>query len=137
MMSITTLYAGILGLMYLVLTLRIVRMRRTERALIGPGESDGMLRSIRAHGNFAEYVPLGLILIGLLEAQKGAPLLLHALGFLLLAGRISHAYSLLRHEPKTLGAQKLSVKFRVLGMVCTFTVFTVASLALLYSALLA
>jgi uncharacterized membrane protein YecN with MAPEG domain len=52
-----------------------------------------MQRVMRGHANFAEYVPLVLVLMALLE-QSGRPAaLLHALGLALLAARLSHGYT--------------------------------------------
>ena len=53
-----------------------------------------MLRVIRGHANFAEYVPLALIMLGVLELSGASPYLLHGLGVALLAGRLLHGYAL-------------------------------------------
>jgi len=67
-----------------------------------------MLRSIRAHSNLAEYVPLNLFALYLLESQ-GAPLLLsHVLGFSTLLGRLLHAYGITQNNE--------NFKFRVTGI---------------------
>lgn len=50
-----------------------------------------MLSAIRAHGNFAEYVPLTLLLMALCELAGVGALWLHLGGGLLLVGRILHA----------------------------------------------
>ena len=47
-----------------------------------------MLRRIRGHANFAEYTPLALVLITLLELAGEPRWELHALGASLLAGRL-------------------------------------------------
>ncbi len=53
-----------------------------------------MLRRIRGHANFAEYVPLILVLMGLLELSNSPKWVLHVLGTMLLAGRLLHGYAL-------------------------------------------
>lgn len=44
----------------------------------------------RVQGNCAEYAPIGLLLLALTEAQGAPSLAVHALGLMLLAGRILH-----------------------------------------------
>lgn len=122
-MSITPLYASLLSLLFVVLSVRVIRVRRSRRIAIGDAGDSAMLRAIRVHSNFAEYVPLGLILIYLVETQLGWPLLVHALGAGLLVARLSHAYGISR-EPE-------DFRFRVFGMATTFAVLLVSALCLL------
>jgi hypothetical protein len=57
-----------------------------------------MARRIRAHGNFAEYVPLALLMVAGLEFDGASPMLVHALGASLLTGRLLHGYALAFRE---------------------------------------
>ena len=91
MMHITLIYAGLLGLLFLLLSFWVVKRRAQFRVMIGEGEAPEMLAAIRAHGNFAEYVPLTLLLMALCELAGVGALWLHLGGGLLLAGRILHA----------------------------------------------
>ena len=58
------LYAGLLGLIYVPLGIRIALMRKKFRVGIGDGGNPDLARAIRVHGNFMEYVPLALVLLG-------------------------------------------------------------------------
>lgn len=91
MMHITLIYAGLLGLLFLLLSFWVVKRRAQFRVMIGEGEALEMLAAIRAHGNFAEYVPLTLLLMALCELAGVGSLWLHLGGVLLLVGRILHA----------------------------------------------
>lgn len=91
MMHITLIYAGLLGLLFLLLSFWVVKRRAQFRVMIGEGEAPEMLAAIRAHGNFAEYVPLTLLLMALCELVEVGSLWLHLGGVLLLVGRILHA----------------------------------------------
>lgn len=94
MLPITTLYAGLLGLWFLVLGFRVSLNRSAERSL-GDGGDPRMLRIIRAHANFAEFVPMMLLMLGLLEYGGTLPAwLLHALGLCLLLARLAHGLSM-------------------------------------------
>ncbi|MGH8456242.1 MAG: MAPEG family protein [Stenotrophobium sp.] len=92
-MIVTPLYTGLLALWFFVLSYRVVQLRG-HGASLGDGGDPVMLRRIRAHGNFSEYVPLILLMIGMLELSHYPAYLLHALGITLLVARILHGVSL-------------------------------------------
>jgi uncharacterized membrane protein YecN with MAPEG domain len=124
-MRILILYAPILALIFVLLSARTIRMRRTLRIGIGDGGEERMLRAMRVHSNFAEYVPLGLVLLFLVESQGAPAPLVHALCLCLLAGRLSHAFGVSR--------PKEDYRFRVFGMSMTFATIVTASGYLLYA----
>jgi len=91
---VTTFYASLLGLLLIFLSARVSANRRRAKVSIGLGEDVGLERANRAQGNFIEYVPIGLILLLLLEQEVTQMWLLHTLGAALLAGRLMHAWGL-------------------------------------------
>lgn len=93
-MRVTLLYGGLLAIWFLVLSIRVVMGRAGPgKPGLGDGGDPLMLRRIRGHANFAEYVPLILVLIGMLE-QSGLPAWqVHAMGATLLLGRLLHGYA--------------------------------------------
>ncbi len=116
---VTTLYAGILGIIYIALSCFVIRGRLQNKINIGDSGNDEMLKRIRLHGNFIEYVPLALILIFLAEQEGVSEKLIHALGFALVMGRIMHPLGLYN---------KIGVSFmRSGGMILTFLVILVAA----------
>lgn len=121
---VTGLYAALLALLFVYLSLRIPPLRYKHKAGIGDGGADELARAVRVHGNFAEYTPLALILIGLGEANGGHAYILHGLGALFLASRVGHAIALTRSR----GASKL----RFISMVSTFAVLIIGAGALLW-----
>lgn len=128
-LPVTALYAALLGLVYAGLTLLVVRGRFGTGVMLGNGEDRGLYRAVRAHGNFAEFVPIILILIGLGEGLKLSAFLLHLLGAGLLVARILHAIGISR-EPDLRPA-------RGSGAILTLAVLIIASLAVLGRALTA
>ena len=82
-----------------------------------------MLRAMRVHANFAEYVPLALVLMLLVEAAGGAGWLVHVLGVALLLGRAAHAWGV--------SQVREDFRFRVFGMAMTFGVLLVSAIWLL------
>jgi len=91
---ITTLYAGILGLISIALAAKAGALRGRTKISIGDGGNQELLLAIRRHGNFTEYVPLSLILIALLEMNGVQALAVHALGATLVVSRVAHAVGL-------------------------------------------
>jgi hypothetical protein len=122
-MPITALYAGLLAFLFVALAAQVIVFRRGERISLGDGGNDTLLKRIRAHGNFAEYAPFALVLIGLAESAKADPRLLHGLGIALVAGRIAHAVGV-SQSPQIM-------RLRVGGMIATLTVIMIAAITCL------
>ena len=94
--NITGLYAGICALLLVAFAVRVTLTRGKQKVLLGDGGKDVMLRAIRLHGNAAEYVPLTLILMLLLEMHGSAHWFLHAAGITLVVARLFHAHGLMQ-----------------------------------------
>jgi len=124
-MKIIPLYAAILAILFVALSVRTLLLRRSLKIGIGDAGNARMLRAMRVHSNFAEYVPLCLILLCLAELQGARPVLVHCLGICLLLGRLSHAYGVSQANE--------NYNFRVAGMAMTFTVLLSSSAYLLFA----
>ena len=111
-MAITALYAALLAPLFIALSARVIGQRRAARVPIGAGTDDTLLRRMRVHANFTEYVPFALILLALAESLNANTLVLHAIGATLVAARHIHAY----------GVSQPSENFtlRITGMIGTF-----------------
>lgn len=92
-MVLTSLYAGLLTLWFIALGAWVILGRRAGPRF-GDGGDPRMLRLIRCHANFAEYVPLIVVMMALLELGHTSVYLLHALGITLLVAWLLHGYSL-------------------------------------------
>lgn len=126
-LTVTALYAGSLALWFLVLSYRVVGRRRAGISL-GDGGDPGMLRIVRGHANFAEYVPLALVMLGILELSGTSLIVLHGLGLALLAGRLLHGYALSFTQQFTFG--------RFWGTLLTYGVLVIEALLCLHLAVL-
>ncbi len=122
-MLITPAYAAIFAFIFVALSVRTLLLRRQLRVAIGHGNEPKLERAARAHANFAEYVPISLLLIYFLEIHTGSGLSIHLFCIVLLLGRIVHAY----------GVSQVSenYRYRVTGMSLTFTVIISASIGIL------
>jgi uncharacterized protein len=125
-MVVTPLYAGVLALFFLVLSLRVIQYRQRGIPL-GDGGDPKMLRLIRGHANFAEYVPLILLMMGFLEVGHTSIYVLHALGIALIVSRFLHGYALSFTDRFRFG--------RVWGAGLTFTVLGICAVLCLMQAL--
>ncbi|MEX0899398.1 MAG: MAPEG family protein [Gammaproteobacteria bacterium] len=113
-LTITPLYAAILALLFVGLTLRVVRLRWKFRIGIGTGEERVLAKAVRAHGNAAETIPLALVLMLLVELGPVQAATLHWAGAALVVGRCAHAFGLSRHAGTSAG--------RMVGMFLTLAV---------------
>lgn len=102
LLPVTSTIAALLAILMLPLTIQ-VSMRR---ALIGKRSGDiatavfgdvgdvKLRSSIRAFGNFIEYVPMCLLLLALMELQNAPSQLLWWVGGCFVGGRVIHAVSM-------------------------------------------
>jgi len=127
-MIVTPLYAGLLALWFLVLSARVARNRGKRQVSLGDGGDTMLQRMIRAQGNFAEYVPMVLVLLVILELSHFSTYVLHGLGITLVVGRLLHGYAL--------GFSKQFMFGRVFGTVLTFATLLIAGLLCIYQGVL-
>lgn len=121
MLLITSIIAAVLTIIFVKLSFAVIGLRKKNMVGLGSGGHEDLERAIRAQGNFAEYVPFGVILIACLELN-GAPWWLVLLpGITLIVGRLIHA--------KGINVPPPDFSKRVLGM--KFTFVTLISLAVL------
>ncbi|MDH3196347.1 MAG: MAPEG family protein [Hyphomicrobiales bacterium] len=125
----TALIAGLLGLFFIRLAMKVIAARRAAKVSIGDSDDRALLRASRVHANFAEYVPLTLILMALAE-NIGAPwFVILLLGVMLIAGRLLHAHGL--------GQEPDNFRARVRGMQLTIFALAGASAVALIMAFMA
>jgi len=120
-MVVTSIYAGLLALVFLALSIRVIQGRSSAGVSLGDGGDGSLNRRIRAHANFAEYVPLCLGLIALLESGGAPTWLLHSLGAGLFIGRVGHGYALAFAEHFPPG--------RMVGTLLTFLVLLIGGVS--------
>ncbi|MGB8818172.1 MAG: MAPEG family protein [Rhizobiaceae bacterium] len=93
-LSITTLYALPLIVLFFPLWISVSSVRAKLNCAIGDNGDKNLLLVIRRHGNFIEWAPFVLVLMVLAEAQGAGAMWLHAAGALLLIGRLAHPFGL-------------------------------------------
>jgi uncharacterized protein len=91
---ISLLFASLHALLLMALSVPIVLHRRRARIGLGDGGDAVLARRMRVQANFIEYVPLGLLLLALLELGGLAAIWVWVFGAVLLLGRVLHAIGL-------------------------------------------
>ena len=94
----TSIYAGLCGLLMAWLAIQTIKVRRANKVTLGDGGVFELKSAIRAHGNFAEYMPITIILLFLLEHNGAPALIIHVIGLAFLYGRWTHAQGLLKDD---------------------------------------
>lgn len=118
---ITPIYAGLLAILFLSLSYRVVLSRRNLRISVGHADDKDMEKRMRVQANCAEYMPIGIILLAMAEMQGMPGWLVHVSGLALLFGRALHAYGL--------GSTPQKPPLRVWGMYLTVAMIFVTAIA--------
>lgn len=87
-------------------------------------DQSALQRKVRAHGNFTEYVPLGLLFIVALELMYSPKELVWLLGGTLTIARIAYAYGVITTYGPSVG--------RAIGFFGTLFVYLVGAIACIY-----
>ena len=118
-LTITPFYAAPMVVLFITLSVQVIRYRRANRIALGDAGDRELLARVRAQGNCAEYMPLGLILLMMAELAGASAIGLHIAGLSLGIGRAVHAahLSFLRNQ----------LSLRVIAITLTFTSYLVAT----------
>jgi len=112
------LWSGLLVLLLVVLSFRVVMGRQKHRIVLGDGGNADLTLRGRVFGNAAEYIPVGIAALAIL-ALLGLPAwCIHVVGGVLLLGRVLHASGLTAAKP-TAG--------RLFGMILTYLALIAAA----------
>jgi uncharacterized protein len=128
--SITAAYLAVLSLLYAVLAIEVVRLRRKNLARFGDADNAQLRSAIRAHAHFAEYVPTIALMAMALEMSGLPAASIHGLMGTLLVGRLLHPFGMY--------AKSGSLAFRVgrvWGMTLTMIVMITSAALILWRAL--
>jgi uncharacterized membrane protein YecN with MAPEG domain len=125
--QITAIYASVLAIVFIVLSYRVAQRRMRLQVGLGTGDNRELERAVRIHGNFAEYVPLAILLLALYEIGGAPGWAVHAAGVALLIARTLHAIGLTQSSGRSPG--------RFTGIIATWLVILGLAVANLVAAL--
>lgn len=118
---LTAFYAGLLALIYLMLTWAVISRRRGDKISLGDGGDAKFAKVIRGQANAAEQMPIIIIMLALAEMLGAPSVALHVLGVMIVVGRLLHALHFLGKGPFI---------YRPIGMLLTLLVSAILALGL-------
>jgi len=121
------LWVGLHLFLLLGLSMLVVRQRRLHKVALGDEGIPELARAVRVFGNATEYIPAGLIALGVLAVVDAPPLAIHIAGLVLFVGRVTHAIGLSQSSDATFT--------RSIGVVMTWIAYVFAGVALLFYAI--
>ena len=115
----TAIYVSLCGLLLVYLALQTIKVRRAYKVKLGDGGVFALQSAIRAHANFAEYMPITMMMLFTLEFNGAAAWMIHLIGMTFMVGRWIHAQGLLTDN----------LRKRVQGMGATLAVLISLAIA--------
>ncbi|WP_409307560.1 MAPEG family protein [Pectobacterium sp. B1J-3] len=119
---VSALYVVLGALLLIKLSLDVVKLRMQYRVAYGDGGFYELQTAIRVHGNAVEYIPIGAILLVLMEMNGAMMVMVHVCGLMLIVGRVLHYYGLHHRE----------FRWRRAGMAGTYVSLVLMALFNLY-----
>jgi uncharacterized membrane protein YecN with MAPEG domain len=118
---IVTIYVVVYTLIILWLSLKVINNRRKYRVLLGDGGVQELQIAMGTHANATEYLPIGLLLLAVLELNGAWGWLIHLFGVILIVGRGYHINGMFTQR----------LKYRVRGM--KITIYSLMALSVINS----
>ncbi len=112
------LWSGLLILLLVILSVRVVLQRQKHRVVLGDGGNADLTLAGRVFGNAAEYIPVCVGALAVLTLLGMPAYMIHAVGGVLFLGRVLHATGLTAGKP-TPG--------RLIGMILTYLALLAAA----------
>lgn len=112
------LWSGLLILLLVILSVRVVLQRQKHRVVLGDGGNPDLTLAGRVFGNAVEYIPVCVGALAVLTLLGMPAYTIHAVGGVLFLGRILHATGLTAGKP-TPG--------RLIGMILTYLALLAAA----------
>lgn len=110
LLPITAITAAIFSVLMVLLSAQTSLSRAHMKTGHGDAGDETLRRRIRAHGNFAEYAPMALILLGLVEALGVSRVAVLALAIAFCVARVLHAVGMLYTSKATLKAVAMLIQ---------------------------
>jgi uncharacterized membrane protein YecN with MAPEG domain len=138
LLPVTLLTASVLGILYVFLSIAVSGERGRSKIGLGTGAEASaalgqehtapkLLIAVRRHGHFAEYVPLSLILLALLEMANTDRNVLMGLAAALVVARLMIMFGMGRPAPNVLRAGGNVVQLLMILTACGFGLFAVVT----------
>jgi uncharacterized protein len=124
---VTLATASLLALLFVILTVRVIQRRLGSKISMGTGDQStiGMgqeesgsklLIAARTHANFAEFVPLSLLLLGFIETSGGKHMVVISLAAVLILARLAHVIGLAKKSPNPFRVAGTALQMSMLAL---------------------
>ena len=129
-MAVTPLYAALCALILVGLQWRVVALRdKYQNTRMQEDGHSEMAAVTRAVAHMVEYTPVALLLLLIAETQGTAPVIMHALGLTLIAGRLAHLKGLRDPSGKSplrrLGTRIIWANIVIASLLCAASSFDI------------
>lgn len=127
---VSAVFAAVLGLLLVVLSLLVSRFRLKYRKGMGVTDDRDFEAAVRAQANLVEYAPMGLIMLAIAELNGVASGLIYWTGMAFVVGRILHAFGMINgrggpHMARLTGALLTWLGIVVMAVLLLWNVFQV------------
>ncbi len=137
-LPVTLATSSVLGILYVLLSIAVSGQRGRTKIGLGTGAettsalgqehtAPKLLIAVRRHGHFAEYVPLSLVLLMLLELANTSREVLIGLAAALVLARLMITAGMGRAAPNLLRAGGNVIQLLMILAACGFGLFAVAA----------
>lgn len=123
---VSAVFAAVLGLLLIVLSLLVSRYRLRLKKGLGVSEDLGFQATVRAHANLVEYAPIGLIMLAIAELNGVSGTLIYWTGLGFAVGRLLHAFGMINGQ----GGPHMA---RMAGILLTWLAIVVLALLLFWN----
>ncbi|MFA0567648.1 MAG: MAPEG family protein [Vibrio gallaecicus] len=111
---VTALYASLLTVLMIWLAFEVIKQRKLNQIAHADGGIESLQIARSAQSNAMDYIPITVILMGLLEMNGANVWFIHTTGLVFIIGRIIHAKGILG---RSLTGRKQGMIMTLLSMV--------------------
>ena len=129
-LPITLTFAAALTLLNFWLAVRVSQARIRGKVMTGDGGDPLLVARMRAQANFAEYTPLVVILMALVELARGPQTWLWIVAIVYVLARISHPFGMERKAPNPLRAGGIMATMAVMIVLSVYALMIGYSVSL-------
>ncbi len=130
-MRITLATSVVLAALFIMLSVRVMVLRTKMSISLGSldpvsfsvgdeHKASPLFVATRSHANFSEYVPLSLLMLGLIEYDGSPQLVVMMMAALLVLGRVLHPFGMNQTAPNVFRAGGITLNLLMLSLAISY-----------------